>query len=101
MAMTHFHLKGESMKIQAAVVKEQGVTFAVVVVKRHIVDSQQQALTARTSFIRYFPGLPIILMAQDSRGTPTYSGRRDIVQFLVNVPMEALPWKEFTFTEAA
>lgn len=101
MEMIHSRREGEPVKIQAAVIKEQGVTFAVVVVKRHVVDSQQQALTTRADFARYFPGVPIILMAQDSRGTPTYSGRRDIVQFLVNVPMEALPWKEFSFSQAA
>ena len=89
------------MKIQAAIVKEQGVTFAVIVVKRHVIASQNAAQRAALGFVRYFPGMPIVLMAQDARGRPTYYGRRDIVRFLANVFMEALPWKEFTFTQAA
>lgn len=89
------------MKIQAAVVKEQGVTFAVVVVKPRVVSSRHEAQRAAAAFTRYFPGMPIVLMAQDSRGTPTYVGRPDIVKFLANVFLESLPWKEFTFNRAA
>ena len=35
-------------------------------------------------------------MAQDSSGGPTYQGRSDIVRFLANVPLEAIPWMEYT-----
>lgn len=35
-------------------------------------------------------------MAQDSRGVPTYLGRRDIVKFLAKVPVQAIPWREYT-----
>lgn len=86
------------MKIQGAVVKEQGVTFAIVVVKRHILQSQQQSQEAAQSFSGLFPGMPIILMAQDSRGTPTYRGRKDIVAFLARVHISQIPWKEYTFS---
>lgn len=85
------------MKIQGAVVKEQGVAFAVVVVKRHVLDSQTSARQVAASFAPLFPGLPVVLMAQDSRGVPTYLGRQDIVKFLANVPIQAIPWKEYTF----
>ena len=84
------------MKIQGAVVREQGVTFAIVVVKRHIVDNGAEANQAIQSFSPLFPGLPVVLMAQDSRGVPTYFGRRDIVQFMSSVPLGAVPWKEYS-----
>lgn len=86
------------MKIQGAVIKEQGVTFAVVVVKRHILNNQASARQAAASFAPLFPGVPVVLMAQDSRGVPTYLGRQDIVRFLANVPIQAIPWKEYTFS---
>jgi len=84
------------MKFQGAVIKEQGVTFAIVVVKSHVLQSPQQCEDARTAFAPLYPGLPVILMAQDSRGTPTYHGRQDIVRFLANVHPAAIPWKEYT-----
>lgn len=85
------------IKVQGAVVKEQGVTFAITVVKRHILNSQMQCQQAAQSFQPLFPGMPIVLMGQDSRGTPTYWGRKDIVNFLRNVHPSRVPWKEYTF----
>lgn len=89
--------KGTAMQLEGAVIKEQGQTFAVVVVKRHITDNRHEAAKASQSFSRCFPGMPIVLMSQDSRGTPTYFGRRDIANFLARVPMNAIPWKRYTF----
>jgi hypothetical protein len=86
------------MKIQGAVIKEQGLTFAIVVVKKHVLDSQSQSEEAIGSFAVLFPRMPIILMAQDSRGTPTYRGRTDIVNFLAKIHPGQIPWKEYTFS---
>lgn len=83
------------MEIQAALIKEQGVTFAVVSVKQRLISAKSQANEAIIGFSNCFPGMPIILMAQDSRGTPSYYGRRDIVQFLRNVHPGQLPWKKY------
>jgi hypothetical protein len=85
-----------STKFQGSVIREQGVTFAIVIVKKHIVDSTIEAKNALRSFASVFGFMPIILMAQDGRGTPTWYGRRDIVNFLRNVPLSAIPWKEYT-----
>lgn len=85
------------MKFQGAVIKEQGIKFAIVVVKRHIVQMQSEARDAIQNFSRFFPGIPVVLMAQDSRGT-TYYGRKDIAKFLSAVPIGAIPWKEYTFS---
>lgn len=74
-------------KFQGAVIKEQGVKFAIVVVKSHVVQVQHEALKAIDDFGRFFPGIPVILMAQNGRGTPTYYGRRDIAKFMSNVPI--------------
>jgi hypothetical protein len=89
--------KGTAMQIEGAVIKEQGQTFAVVVVKRHVTDNRHEAAEASRSFGRCFPGMPIVLMSQDSRGVPTYFGRRDIANFLSRVPTSAIPWKRYMF----
>lgn len=84
------------MQIDGAVIQEQGVTFAIAVVKNHILDSRQQAGETQASFASIFPGMPIVLMGQDSRGTPRYFGRDDIVGFLANIDPARIPWKHYT-----
>lgn len=84
------------MQIDGAVIKEQGVTFAIVVVKPHILNNQTEANNAQDSFRGLFPGMPIILMAQNSRGVPTYLGRKDIVKFLANIDFRRIPFKRYT-----
>jgi len=84
------------MKFQGAVIKEQGVIFAVVIVKKSVVDNSIEANKTIKSFQSLFPGIPIVLMAQDHNGTPTYYGRQDVSHFLANIPLHAIPWKEYT-----
>lgn len=86
------------MKLQAAVIKEQGLTFAVVIVKMSVLNSQHESEKAMNSFMSLFPGIPLTLMAQDSRGTPKYLGRKDIVNFLAGIHHSRIPWKEYTFS---
>ncbi len=83
------------MKFTGAVIKEQGVTFAVVVVKKPVIDNRIQANKAIQSFQPLFLGIPLVLMALDYRGKPKYYGRRDIVRFLAGVPFNTIPWKEY------
>jgi len=84
------------MTIEGAVIREQGVTFAVVVVKEHVLNNSIVSQRAIQSFQPLFPGLPVILMAQDHRGVPTYYGRRDISNYMASVPLECVPWAEYT-----
>lgn len=83
------------MRIQGAVIREQGRTFAVVVVKPHVVQNRAAAANAIQSFTPIF-GVPVVLMAQDGRGRSTFYGRSDIAQFMSGVPLSAIPWQEYT-----
>lgn len=84
------------MTFEGAVIKEHGVTFAVVVVKRHVLDSPTASADTMRQFGTFFPGMPIVLMAQDSRGVATYRGRQDITRFLANISLRAIPWRRYT-----
>lgn len=84
------------MRFQGAVIREQGQTFAVVVVRPHVIDNPSTAAEAIASFCPVFPGLPVVLMAQNNAGRPTYYGRQDISRFMASVPMRAIPWREYT-----
>jgi len=86
------------MRVQGAVVREQGQTFAVVTVRPSVLSSNAQANQAILSFRSVFPGISVVLMAQDSRGRPTYFGRSDIARFLSRIPMSAIPWRQYTIS---
>ena len=88
------------MTFQGAVVREQNVTFAIVIVKPHVLQSSSECADAITGFQPVFPGLPVILMAQDSRGVPSYRSVQEndhIVRFLANRLLEEIPWKEYSY----
>ena len=84
------------MRFQGAVIREQGVIFGIVVVKHHVLDSSNARISMQDFGIRAFGPMPIVLMAQDFRGRPTYWGRKDIVNFLSKIPLYCIPWKEYT-----
>lgn len=86
------------MRFQGAIVKEQGITFGIVIVKRHVVQNRSEASRTIQCFAPAFGRIPVVLMAQDHRGVPTYIGRPDIVRFLSRVPMSAIPWREFSMS---
>lgn len=86
------------MQFEGAVIREQGITFAVVVVKHAVIQSRNRAADAIRSFASVFPGLPVVLMAQDGRGRPTYFGRDDLTRFLARLPLRAIPWKRYTYS---
>lgn len=86
------------MQIDAALIKEQGEEFAVIVVKSSITSNLTLAEDSIIEFGEYFPDFPIVLMSQDFKGISTYYGRSDIVDFLINVPLDIMPWKRYTFS---
>ncbi len=86
------------MTIDGAVIKEQGVTFAIAIVKPSAITSPSLADETRASIQRYFPGLPLIMASQDSQGRFSYQGRRDIVGFLASIDPSRIPWMRYTIT---
>jgi hypothetical protein len=79
------------------VISEQGVKFAIAVVKASLFSKPTSAKDqAVANFSVAFGGLPTVLMAQNGQGVPTYYGRPDLVDFLASVPVEAIPWAEYT-----
>lgn len=83
------------MQVDGAIIKEQGVTFSIIIVKPHVLNNNAEANAFRNTMSSVFPS-PIILMAQDSHGVPTYQGRKDIVKFLAKVHPSRIPWKRYT-----
>ena len=78
---------------QGALIREQGQTFAIAVVKNHVLTSDSSRQRAARSFAAIFGfGVPIVLMGEDGK----LWGRQDIVRFLSHVSMDRIPWKRYT-----
>lgn len=85
------------MEFDGAVIREQGLTFAIAIVKPSVIANRAEASRVINDFQqRVFGNMPVVLMAQDGFGTPTYLGRDDIVNFLASVPLDAIPWRRYT-----
>lgn len=76
---------------EAALVREQGVTFAVVPVKDHVLNDTRRRHEVAAEYSSVFDQAPVVLM--DSRGRTW--GRPDLVRFLEHVPPANLPWKRW------
>jgi hypothetical protein len=84
------------MQFEGAVVREQGQTFGIVVVKQQVLHNTTDQATMRQLGVRAFGSVPIVLMAQDGQGVPSYLGRPDIVRFLANLLVDQIPWKRYS-----
>lgn len=84
---------------EGAFIREQGVEFGVVIVQPHVINNHIEAARLITQFsAQHFGGHPVVLMAQDFQGVPTYYGRHDIAGFMANVPLTSVPWMKYTVT---
>jgi len=86
-----------SYQIEGAIVKEQGTTFAIVVVKHDIIQTNENK-EAVNAYRNVFPGMPIILMGKDSLGKSAYYGPKEIVSFLSKVDPHRIPWRRYIIT---
>ena len=84
------------MVIKGAVIAVQDVTFAVVVMKIRVVESQEQTDDALKLLRSVFPGVPTVIMAMDDSGTPKYRGPQEMVDLLGKINVAQIPWKMYT-----
>jgi hypothetical protein len=90
------------MTIDGAIIREQGITFGIIIVKQSVISSDSSARESRANFQRLladFSDIPLILAAQDSRGVFEYWGRPDIVDFLASIEASRIPWKTYTYAD--
>jgi hypothetical protein len=78
--------------LEAALIKEQGVTFVVVAVRDSVIDniSEAERLIGAMS-VRF--RCPAVLMGAHNHRT---RGRQDLVRFLSHVHISALPWRKWS-----
>ena len=88
------------MIFDGAVIREQGVTFGIIVVKPHVLDdvSRRDRIVAQASHL--FGGIATVLMAQHHNQV-RYYGRSDLTRFMAGVHLTAVPWKQYQLTTTA
>jgi len=74
---------------QFAIIRERGVTFAIVVVKAYVIQNTIQAQNARAAFEREY-GCSVVLWGDDNRYR---YGDPNLVNFLRNVTADRIPWR--------
>lgn len=84
------------MSFDGALINEQGVRFGLIVVKRHVLHDEVAQRGVQSLGRRIWGDVPIVLMAQDHTGRPTYLGRPDIVRFLAMLDMRRIPMRRWT-----
>jgi hypothetical protein len=85
-----------SVEFTGALIKEQGVEFMVVLVKKSLIDNIIQREKAIINYQRLF-GVTSVLASQDYRGNLEYFGREDISNFLSNIHPSRIPWSKFKY----
>jgi hypothetical protein len=83
------------MKFQGALVEKEQVRFAIVAVEKNVLDSAQDSNRTIKEAAAAFPKIPIVLMARDSQGLPSYYGRKDIGRLLAKVDLKKIRWREY------
>ena len=84
------------MKVQAAAISLGGTQFVVVVVGSDLVDNSGEADMAIDSLSPKFGRVPVVLMSQTDQGSPRYYGDQELVELLRGVPLDQMPWKEYS-----
>jgi len=81
-------------QMKAALVREQGITFAVVLVKNHVLNcasTSDQMVRAASSAL----GCPLVVLMGESN-CKLRGNRRDVVNFVSRIHPSRLPWKTWT-----
>ncbi|MGE0386181.1 MAG: hypothetical protein AB7Q97_15750 [Gammaproteobacteria bacterium] len=89
-------LASAQMKVMAAPIAIQGRRLVVVAVTMDLVQSPGEADMAIDTLQPHFGGAPVVLMAQAEDGTPRYHGVSELVELLTFVPVDQMPWKDYS-----
>ena len=84
------------MDVQAAAISLQGVNFVVVLVKMDLVTNSGEGDMAIDTMQGNFGNTPVVLMSQREDGSPVYYGDQGLVKSLSDLPVEKMPWKEYS-----
>jgi hypothetical protein len=84
-----------SQPVTAAAISLAGTKFVVVLVALTTASGPGEADLVIADMQRRF-GVPVVLMGQEEDGTPIYYGNEELKERLATIPVDRMPWKEYT-----
>lgn len=86
----------ELLSFRGALIREQGITFAVVEVDPDVLSKGDASIKEeRSRFQPVFKDVPIILAARTADRRAHYAGRPDIVRYLLSCEWQRIPWRKY------
>src|SRR5688572_1019798 len=82
-------------KVTAAAISMAGMKFVVVLVDLTTASGPGEADLVIADMQARF-GVPVVLMGQEEDGTPVYYGSEDVKERVAAVPVDRLPWREYS-----
>ena len=82
-------------QIQGAEITLGDRRCAVVLVGLDLINSHGEAQMATADLSSLFPGAEVVLMGQEEDGTPHFHGPDHLVNLLVNIPLDQMPWRSY------
>jgi hypothetical protein len=95
----HFNVQTNrvnTMQVQAAAISIEGKQFVVALVQMELVTNAGEGDMAINTMEGRFGGAPVVLMAQREDTSPVYYGDEDLVRALRDIPIDRMPWKEYS-----
>jgi hypothetical protein len=84
------------MEVQAAAISLQGRNLVIVLVGMDMVTNSGEADMAIDTLEPKFGNATVILMAQREDTSPVYYGDQDLVATLGDIPVDKMPWKNYS-----
>lgn len=81
------------VKLIGSVIREQNTTFAVALVKDHVVNSRAEA-NRMIQVVSQALGCPLVVLLGESSRT-VRGNRQDVVNFVSRLNRSQIPWKEY------
>ena len=86
------------LKVTAAAISMAGMKFVIVLVDLTTASAPGEADLVVGDMQSRF-GVPVLLMGQEEDGSPVYYGSEALKDRVAAVPVDRLPWKEYTLSD--
>ena len=81
-------------QLTGAVIREQGVTFAVALMKDHVLNSQSVS-REQIQAVSHALGCPLVVLMGERNGK-LRGNRQDLVNFVSKLHRSQIPWKKYS-----